>query len=204
MGIHRYARGATRLAVMGGLGMALSGAAMPTAAVAPIGGALSAPSHSWSAGADRTDPDLAALDRLWHKQADAWAKGDGIAYGATYTRDADFVNVTGEHLRGSREIGTAFQGYLGAQLKNTRIHTLEEKIQLLSPSLAFIIRKGCVFSGTEKVCRPNTLSMNTSIAVKDSGRWLVRSFHNTLIAGWVQQRSSKKPASPTAAGRPAR
>ncbi|WP_344945271.1 SgcJ/EcaC family oxidoreductase [Sphaerisporangium flaviroseum] len=204
MGIHRFARGAACLAVMGGLGMALGGAAMPAAGVAPTGGALSAPSGSRSAGTDRADTDLAALAQLWNRQADAWAKGDGNAYGATYTKDADFVNVTGEHLRGGPEIAVAFQGYLNAQLKNTRIHTLEEKIQLLSPTLAFIVRKGCVFSDTAKVCRPNTLSMNTSIVVKDSGRWLVRSFHNTLIAGWVEQRAAKKSASPAAGGLPSR
>ncbi|MEU8271408.1 SgcJ/EcaC family oxidoreductase [Sphaerisporangium sp. NPDC049002] len=181
MGIHRYARRTIHLALAGGLGMALTAAATPTQAVTPVSRALSAQAGSEVSGTGPYDTELAALARLWQRQADAWAHGNGMAYAATYTTDADFVNVTGDHLRTRNEIGTKFQRYLGNQLKNSRIHTLEEKIHLLSPSTAFIIRKGCVFFGSERTCHPNTLSWNTSIAVKQSGQWLIRSFHNTLV-----------------------
>ncbi|GII85755.1 hypothetical protein Ssi03_37450 [Sphaerisporangium siamense] len=147
------------------------------AALMPASAAVADPAPQ----AGPSDADRAALAQLWERQAGAWARGDGHAYGATYTADADFVNVTGEHIHTGREIGTRFQRYLGAQLKNSRIITLEEKIQMLSPTLAYIIRKGCVFFAKETSCHPNTLSWNTSVVVKDSGRWLVRSFHNTLV-----------------------
>jgi uncharacterized protein (TIGR02246 family) len=175
MGIHRHASRTISLALAGVLGMALSAAATPTASMTPI-------IQARTAEASQTDSDLAALGRLWQEQARTWAQGDGKAYAATYTADADFVNVTGEHLRTRQEIGEKFQRYLGAQLKNSRIHTLEERIHLLSPTVALIIRKGCVFFGSEKTCRRNTLSYNTSIVVKVSGQWLVRSFHNTLVS----------------------
>ncbi|WP_424533295.1 SgcJ/EcaC family oxidoreductase [Sphaerisporangium viridialbum] len=179
MGIHRYARRTIGLALAGGLGLALSAAVTPTGTTTPASHARSAPAGSRPAVP--YDTELAALARLWQQQADAWARGNGKAYAATYTADADFVNVTGDHLRTRDEIGTKFQRYLGNQLKNSRIHTVEEKIHLLNPSTAFIIRKGCVFFGSERTCHPNTLSWNTSIVVKQSGQWLVRSFHNTLV-----------------------
>ncbi|MFC7383716.1 SgcJ/EcaC family oxidoreductase [Sphaerisporangium rhizosphaerae] len=145
--------------------------------VAPNAPALAPP----AAAAGDIAAELTALRRLWLRQADAWSKGDGKAYAATYTPDADFVNVTGEHLRTSAEIGEKFQRYLHAQLAHSRIVTLEEKIDLVSPTVAFIIRKGCVHFGAENKCRPNTVSYNTSVVVKKSGQWLVRSFHNTLV-----------------------
>ncbi|MEV7969392.1 SgcJ/EcaC family oxidoreductase [Sphaerisporangium sp. NPDC088356] len=181
MGINRYARRTISLALVGGLGLALGAAVTPTEATTPKSRALLAPAGSQIAGTVPYDTELAALARLWDRQADAWAHGNGKAYAATYTADADFVNVTGEHLRTREVIGTKFQRYLANQLKNSRIHTVEEKIHLLSPSTAFIIRKGCVFFGSERTCHPNTLSWNTSIAVKQSGQWLIRSFHNTLV-----------------------
>jgi uncharacterized protein (TIGR02246 family) len=195
MGIHRYGRKTIRLAVMGGLGMALS-AATP-AAMTPIRDALPMLSHSAPAGRD--DSDMAALARLYQQQAEAWARGDGKAYGATYTPNADFVNVTGEHIRTGHEIGVRYQRYLGNQLKNSRILTLEEKIDLLSPTMALIIRTGCVLYGAETACHPNTLSVNSSVAVKKSGRWLIRSFHNTLIKQPTAPRATSG-ASPTAGG----
>ncbi len=166
---------------MGGLGIALSGAATPTAAGTPAGETVATAARSPMARTSQTNPDLAALARLYQRQAETWARGDGKAYATTYTPDADFVNVTGEHMRGRHEIGVKYQRYLANQLKNSRIHTLEEKIDLLSPTLALIIRKGCVLYGAETSCHPNTLSINTSIAVKTSGQWLIRSFHNTLV-----------------------
>ncbi|MEV6984406.1 SgcJ/EcaC family oxidoreductase [Sphaerisporangium sp. NPDC051017] len=178
MGIHTYARGPIRLVLMGGLGLALTGAVTPAQAATGDGRAAPALSPMMPG---TTDPDLTALAQLWHRQAEAWARGDGHAYGATYTPDADFVNVTGEHIHTGREIGVRFQRYLGAQLKDSRIITLEEKVQMLSPTLAYIIRKGCVFFRKETSCHPNTTSWNTSLVVKTGGQWLVRSFHNTLV-----------------------
>ncbi|MGW4641289.1 SgcJ/EcaC family oxidoreductase [Sphaerisporangium sp. NPDC004334] len=159
---------------------ALAPPSMATPGLAPSGAAAPALASPAAAAGDIA-AELTALRRLWWRQADAWSKGDGKAYAATYTPDADFVNVTGEHLRTSAEIGEKFQRYLHAQLAHSRIVTLEEKIDLVSPTVAFIIRKGCVHFGAENKCRPNTVSYNTSVVVKKSGQWLVRSFHNTLV-----------------------
>ncbi|WP_214416287.1 SgcJ/EcaC family oxidoreductase [Sphaerisporangium fuscum] len=153
------------IAAAGGLGLALTGAA-------------SAPMRSPGPAADT---DRAALAQLYQRQADAWAKGDAKTYAQTYTPDADFVNVTGEHMHTRAEIAERYEGFLHKQLKNTRILTMEERIDMLSPSLALILRKGCVLFGAERTCHPNTLSWNTSLVVKQAGQWLVRSFHNTLV-----------------------
>ncbi|GGK95678.1 hypothetical protein Sme01_31080 [Sphaerisporangium melleum] len=135
-------------------------------------------------GTDEADNSAAreALRKLWLRQAETWAKGDAKAYAATYTPDADFVNVTGEHMRTRDVIAQRFQSFMGNQLKNSRIITLEEKVDLVAPTVAVIVRKGCVMFGAETACRPNTFSYNTSIVLRQrDGQWLVRSFHNTLI-----------------------
>jgi uncharacterized protein (TIGR02246 family) len=178
MGIHRHRRGTIRLALISGLGMALISAVTP--ALAPAADAA-APLGSRMAAAYRTDPELVAVSRIWEQMARAWARGDGNAYAANYTPDADLINIKGEHIHTRNAIAARIQHYFDTQLKHTRLLRLEEKVRFMSPTMAVIVRKDCVLYGTQTACRPDTLSINTSVAVKRLGRWLIESFHNTLV-----------------------
>jgi uncharacterized protein (TIGR02246 family) len=187
MGNHRYRRSTIRLALISGLGMALISAATPTAALTPAAD-TAVPVGSQMPGAGHTDPDLVALRHIWERQAEAWARGDGNAYAMNYTPDADLVNIKGEHLHTRPVIASQIQRYFNNQLKNTHLLRMEEKVRLLSPTMAIIVRKDCVLYGAEKSCRPDTLSVNTSVAVKRLGRWMITSFHNTLVMPQHEQR----------------
>jgi uncharacterized protein (TIGR02246 family) len=187
MGNHRYRRSTIRLALISGIGVALTGAATPATAMTPVTG-TAAPAASRVPEPGRTDPDLAALRRIWERQAEAWARGDGNAYAMNYTPDADLVNIKGEHLHSRPVIATQIQRYFNNQLKNTHLLRLEEKVRLISPTMAIIVRKDCVLYGAEKSCRPDTLSLNTSVAVKHLGKWMITSFHNTLVMPQDDQR----------------
>ncbi|MEV7969391.1 SgcJ/EcaC family oxidoreductase [Sphaerisporangium sp. NPDC088356] len=180
MDIHRCKVRSIRLALLGGLAMALTGAAAPPDAVTPAADAA-APARSGIQGKDHTDTDLTALRRIWEQQADAWARGDAGAYARSYTTDADLINIRGEHLHSRDTIATRIQHYFNNQLKNTHILRMVEEVRFVSPTMAIILREDCVLYGAETACRPDTRSINTSLAVKHSGRWMVTSFHNTLM-----------------------
>lgn len=180
MDIHRCKVRSIRLALIGGLGMALIGAATPREATTPAVDAA-APAVSGVPRKDQTDTDRAALRRIWEQQADAWARGDAGAYARSYTTDADLINIRGEHFHTRDSIATRIQYYFNNHLKNTHILRMEEEVRFVSPTMAIILRKDCVLYGAEKACRPDTRSINTSLAVKYSGRWMVTSFHNTLM-----------------------
>ncbi|WP_248959024.1 SgcJ/EcaC family oxidoreductase [Sphaerisporangium perillae] len=180
MGMQRQLRRTIGLTLITGLGMALIGAATPMASIAPAADAV-APGGSRTPWADHAESDLAALRHIWEREAVAWARGDAAAYAAAYTRDADLVNIRGEHLRTRDGIASRIQYYFDNQLKKTRLLRLEERVRFVSPTMAIIVRKDCVLYGTETACRPDTLSLNTSVAVKHDGRWMITSFHNTLV-----------------------
>ncbi|MEU8271407.1 SgcJ/EcaC family oxidoreductase [Sphaerisporangium sp. NPDC049002] len=169
--------------------MALTGAATPPDVTTPTVGAA-APAVSQVPRKDHADTDLTALRRIWEQQADAWARGDAGAYARIYTTDADLINIRGEHLHSRDSIATKIQYYFNNQLKNTHILRMEEEVRFLSPTTALILRKDCVLYGAETACRPDTRSINTSLAVKHAGRWMVTSFHNTLM----RQQSAPLPS----------
>ncbi|GAA1276329.1 hypothetical protein GCM10009677_32510 [Sphaerisporangium rubeum] len=128
-----------------------------------------------------TPADLAAFAEIRRRQETAWAHGDAKGYASIYTPDADLVNILGEHLHSRQTITTKLQQYFNTQLKNTRLLEMDERIRFVSPTMAIIVRKSCVLYNKETACRPDTLSINTNVAVKNSGLWQIASFQNTLI-----------------------
>lgn len=125
--------------------------------------------------------DLAAFAEIRRRQETAWAHGDAKGYASIYTPDADLVNILGEHLHSRQTITAKLQQYFNTQLKNTRLLEMDERIRFVSPTMAIIVRKSCVLYNKETACRPDTLSINTNVAVKNAGLWQIASFQNTLI-----------------------
>jgi uncharacterized protein (TIGR02246 family) len=63
---------------------------------------------------ERTGPaispsDQAAINDLLRRMGDAWAKGDGDAYGAVFAEDAHYVNAPGERVVRRRAIAASHQ-----------------------------------------------------------------------------------------------
>ncbi|MFC6079935.1 SgcJ/EcaC family oxidoreductase [Sphaerisporangium aureirubrum] len=193
MGIRRHGRNAISLVIAGGLGLAVPGTgglAVPGSEGLAVPGTAAAASITTSTPHDdvhfaspawHNPTDLVAFARIRQQQETAWARGDAKGYAAIYTPDADLVNILGEHLHSRQTITTKLQQYFNTQLKNTRLLEMDEKIRFVSPTMAIIVRKSCVLYNKEKACRPDTLSINTNVAVKSSGQWQIASFQNTLI-----------------------
>ncbi|WP_218952356.1 SgcJ/EcaC family oxidoreductase [Amycolatopsis anabasis] len=136
-----------------------------------------------STAQDSRADDETALAKLDERQAEAWAKGDGTAWAATFTEDADFVDWMGGHLHGRATIAESFQQGFDTFMKGTRWSTPEKRtVRFVTPDVALIITSGmCVLQPDARQCRAEDLSIQTRVAVKRAGNWLCTSFHNSRI-----------------------
>jgi uncharacterized protein (TIGR02246 family) len=131
--------------------------------------------------ADRHHSDQAAFDRLRQLQEDAWARGDGAAWAATFTKDGDMVTFNGDHSSGRERIAGRMQHYFDTYLQGTRLHMLTEQVRYVEPDTVVIVRTGCVLWHDETACTDDALSVNTNVLVERHGRWLQTSFQNTRV-----------------------
>lgn len=134
-----------------------------------------------AAAPDGPRDDQAAFDRLRQQQEDAWARGDGAAWAATFTRDADVITFNGDHLHGRRHIAERMQHYFDEYLSGTRLHMLTEQVRYVERDTVILVRTGCVLWGEETTCTDEALSVNTNVLVKRHGKWAQTSFQNTRI-----------------------
>ena len=132
-------------------------------------------------GADRVT-DGAALADLERRQVDAWGR-DGAAFAATFTEDADFVDVVGGHLRGRQAIAESLQAGFDTFMAGTRLSEPRHRtVRFPAPDVAVVVTSGsCVLRDGESGCRPEDLSIQTRVAVKRDGRWLFTAFQNNRI-----------------------
>ncbi|MCP2318309.1 hypothetical protein APR12_003662 [Nocardia amikacinitolerans] len=127
--------------------------------------------------------DEARLLELLDAQTAAWAAGDGVAFAATFTEDADFVSVIGEFVRGRALLAEVMQQGFDGFMKGTRLSPPRETtIRFPAPDVALLVTDGvCVLRDGANTCRPEDLSIQTRTAVRVNGQWLFTSFQNTRI-----------------------
>jgi uncharacterized protein (TIGR02246 family) len=128
------------------------------------------------------EADRAELERLGRQQADAWGR-DGAAFAATFTEDGDLVDVMGGHFHGRAAIEETMTRGFATFMAGTRLSEPEgQTVEFVSPDVAVVITsRNCVLRDGQKECRPEDLSIQTKVAVRQDGRWLFRTFQNTRI-----------------------
>lgn len=131
---------------------------------------------------DSRAADEAALADLERRQVAAWGH-DGAAFAATFSEDADFVDVTGGHLRGRRAIAESLQAGFDTFMAGTRLSEPQQRtVRFPVPDVAVVITRGnCVLPAGAGSCRPEDLSIQTRVAVRCDGRWLFTAFQNNRI-----------------------
>ncbi|SDY81803.1 conserved hypothetical protein [Amycolatopsis xylanica] len=125
--------------------------------------------------------DQAAFDRVRDAQITAWAKGDGAAFAATFTADADLITFNGDYLKTREGIAKGMQYYFDNFIKGSKIKAITEHVRYLEPDTVIIVRDTCLINAGEADCRDGSLSRNANVLVKQRGRWLQASFQNTRV-----------------------
>ncbi|MGY1945008.1 SgcJ/EcaC family oxidoreductase [Nocardia asiatica] len=124
----------------------------------------------------RTDAD--AVRDLFDRQAQAWADGDAETFAALFTPDADYVTWVGTHFKGRAAIAASHVPLFEKYLKGTRLDGEITQLRFLTPDIAIIHSKGAVLKGKQRRTRRNT-KVQTTVAVRQDGRWQLAAFHNT-------------------------
>jgi uncharacterized protein (TIGR02246 family) len=128
---------------------------------------------------DHRASDEEAVPDLFERLLDAWGRGDGHAYGALFTEDADYVAFDGSHTKGRRAIAASHQKLFDSWLKGTRLVGRITGLRFLGPDVALVhATGGTLMPGKDKPVRP---SIQTFVAVNREGTWLFTAFHNTRI-----------------------
>jgi len=117
------------------------------------------------------------ITNLIHSTADAWAAGDGHAYGAHFTADASYVTWVGTLYRGRDEIASSHQVLFAKFLKDTKLADEIVEIRFYGADTAVVNTRGDVYKGT----RPTKLGKaQTYTVVREAdGQWRIAAFHNT-------------------------
>ena len=114
----------------------------------------------------------AVIDSL----AEAWADGDGEAYGAHFTEDATYVTFVGTLYQGRHDIADGHGALFAKFLKGTRLAHEVLDVRFLGQDVAVLTTRGDTYKGA----RPKKLTkVQTYTLVREGECWLVAAFHNT-------------------------
>jgi uncharacterized protein (TIGR02246 family) len=75
---------------------------------------------------------------ILREQAEAWNRGDGVAWAKDFTDDCDFVNLRGDILHGRADIGTSVAASLQGGLKGSHLSLTLRQFNLLTPDIGLV------------------------------------------------------------------
>lgn len=133
--------------------------------------------------------ERAAVLGLGRALRDAWNRGDAAGYAALFTADADYVTFNGEHASGRQAIEDShrwlFAGPLAGSLMGPVDGSGEDteppprSLRFVRPDVAVMVTTGGVTLAGRTHPGAGRESVQTTVLVKDGGRWRVATFHNT-------------------------
>jgi uncharacterized protein (TIGR02246 family) len=127
-----------------------------------------------------TAVDLAALERVVEGLEAAWNSGNGAAFAAYFTSDADFVNIYAMHGKGREAIGRAHDMLLHGVYAGSSNRYAIKQARMLSNDVALVhiaahleVPQGPLAGVME--------ALPSAVLVRQDGAWKVAAFHNTLV-----------------------
>ena len=142
--------------------------------------ATSTPTVHAPSPAGSTDPSTVASAMFEHLAA-AWNRADGAAFGEVFAAETDFVNIRGEHHRGdSRVIGAAHQALFDSIYAGSVLHYRVDVARPLEAGILAVV-SATLDAPTGPIAGTNR-SRITAVLTRESDRWVISAFHNTLVA----------------------
>ena len=125
--------------------------------------------------------DELAVRHLFQALNDAWTAGDAIAYGALFTADADYLAFDGANQKGRAAIIAAHKPLFENFLKGSRLTGQIVTLRFLTADIALLHTLGNIVDAGRTTAKPERLSSQTLLAVKEADAWRFRTFHNTRV-----------------------
>jgi uncharacterized protein (TIGR02246 family) len=116
--------------------------------------------------------DENAIRAIHQRMIDAWNTGNGAAFAAPFTEDADFVAFEGTHLIGRQEITSFHQRMFDTVVKGSRLEGGEVNfVHFLGPALAVMHSVVRVTLPGQTKPSPSRDSMQLAVVRKRNGDW---------------------------------
>jgi uncharacterized protein (TIGR02246 family) len=123
--------------------------------------------------------DRAAIEAIVSQLESAWNAGDGQAFGAPFTPDADFVTIRAEHFRGRDAIASGHAGIFWTIYAGSVVRYTVESVRLLRPDVA-LLHVYSILNAPSGPLAGQHMSRFSAVLTRDAGGWQIASFHNTL------------------------
>ncbi len=111
----------------------------------------------------------------------AWNAADGAAFGEAFVEDADFVNVRGEHHRGSVAVARGHQGIFESIYAGSTV-TYRVESARATASGDIVAVAAATLEVPSGPLAGVLHSRFTAVLTDEGQRWAVEAFHNTLVA----------------------
>jgi uncharacterized protein (TIGR02246 family) len=125
--------------------------------------------------------DEREIRALHRRMLDAWEAGDGAAFAAPFGDDAVFVGFDGSVMRGREQIASVHQELFDRWLKGSRLVEERTEIRFVAHEVAIVRTIGGTVMRGKGEPAPERDSIQTLVAVRQTGGWSFASFQNTRI-----------------------
>lgn len=125
--------------------------------------------------------DETAIRQLFDQLVAAWGAGDAEAYGALFTEDADYVAFDGVNQKGRTAIIASHKPLFERFLKGSALTGGLVSVRMIAPNVALAHAVGSILDPGRRTPKAERLSSQTLLAIKESGVWRFRAFHNTRV-----------------------
>jgi uncharacterized protein (TIGR02246 family) len=126
-----------------------------------------------------SDSDREAFVRIVRELESAWNAGDGAAFGAPMTEDADFVTIRAEHFRGRQAIVAGHAAIFRTVYAGSTNRYSLESARALRECVALIHVRATLEVPTGPLVGRHEATFS-AVLVLEEGAWQIASFHNTL------------------------
>jgi len=130
---------------------------------------------------DLTAADRAAVETIVTHLEAAWNAMDGDAFAAPFASDADFVNIRGEHFRGRDAIAAGHTAIFRSIYAGSVNRYTLESARLVRPDVA-LAHVHAVLDSPQGPLKGRHEARFSLVITRESGRWEIAAFHNTLQA----------------------
>ena len=126
-----------------------------------------------------TAPHEAAFEGVLRRLQDAWNAGDGAAFGAPMSEDADFVTIRADHLKGRNAIVASHRHIFSAVYAGSRNELSLESARMIGERVALVHARSVLQAPTGPLAGRHEARLSL-VLVLESGNWEITSFHITL------------------------
>ncbi len=129
-----------------------------------------------------SSPAVAVAQTIMNRLQQAWNSANGVAFGAPFSRDADFVAVRGDLHTGRDAIANGHQQILDTIYAGSTIRYEVVQVRELDERI-ILAHARCTLNAPTGPLAGEHASTITIVLRKQDDEYEVTAFHNTLITG---------------------